>query len=1604
MATEKVLWMKSPPCVRIYTCYPWRTPATSEKTQEHARTSSTLYSEADRCLICFDCLLEQEVGFLENCCHVFCLSCILKWAKTVASCPIDRKPFQAVYKFGVSQEFVKIQIKRSTIGKENCSCNKSIKQTSCIHAENKSCTRSSACKGSLYTAFCKTFKIQHRNELNIQNDKKESTSVKINEPRRLASSHQHFRNDFYCFSPLSHLSGNSSCSFRSLSLDAAEISDISAIIRQKRQELDSLWSYTMPMRTERISSLCSGFQTEILSVTLSLIRGNMCLVNPVSPENLGRACVLTHTQDGVEKKQASGSSGNKGSRKKPANTTERRRSTRNSKTKETSQLPSPPKSSNSGSDTPNGNNSSVNIETPTGSKKQHPKQRGKRAAKKTPPAKKRSSSYLEELSSSDTQSGDTVEPETVPKFLLQEKKNQSDGELSPAHSVIALATAPEQNFGIEMSTEPTCLQLNAHLSLVPDIEQQSDADLSSVPDLQLQPDPEFPLTLIEKQYLDAEHSPAPVLERQIDTELLPAPDLEQQMDDEFYPAPDLERQTDLAPSLERETDIDLSPAPPLEREIDVEISVAPTLKRQPGAKLSPVLPLKWHPDSKLSPALPLERQPDAELSPAPSLERQLDAELSLAPPLERQPDAELSSAPSLERQPDAELSPAPSLERQPDAELSPAPPLERQLDNELSPAPPLEKQPDAELSPASPLKQQPDAELSPAPPLERQMDVQLSPAPPLEQQMDVQLSPAPPLERQPDINCVITKETAVDFSKCDLGRHEEFTENCSTVHCSLKDSDICSREPPVLSREEYVQKIESRSINENVIDFERVLAQSSTVAENRMPLHTAVSKLFEHPEFETSESISKDVPECIVEESEHINSEKLSHSVGEESLFLTEKLKSREPCEINTEQLKESESSTKTVSILHDSLCSDPNESENDMKISIKQEKTKDQISSLCSSDKKDETRVQDTETSPASIMEKKGVKKETRTRKSRFHSPSTTWSPDKDNRRENKRSRSRSRPRDFSPKQKSRSQSKDKDNKEEQWRDRNRDRRNRRHSRSRSRSRSQSRSRTRWRDSTFERNERDDRPLIYRGWWKNDSWRSSRGNFRGNDRYTRNDQERQNENFRKERYDFNRDVAEHYLAEKSKNDYPDWIMERIESETDSRNVETFKGSHWEGNRYNSRDSWTQNISSGSNWNRGRGGNRGHSKFRGGFGYRNQNENRWQSRQPLSGNLNSSGNESSRFPEHQNFRRRNEHDYFDAPSDRSGWTSASSWAVRKTLPADVQNYYSKRGKNSSSPQAGWSRPEDEISEQAQHLVGVSLQQPLESHPVIPQDPQGVLESKPPFPDPTINDQANQQDDGSQIPVNMMQPQLNVMPPQMNAQHQPMNIFPYPVGVPPPPPPPLMNIQHTPFNLHPQLPMHLHPAVPLMQVSAPTSAPQGLPPPPPPPPPSQQVSYITSQPEGKQLQGTSSAPPVSNSMNTPLLSASVSVVENEGTVQGPSSGNTSSSSYNKTTNAAIKPAVRKEPVTMEISTDNFKKDKKLQIQEKAAEEVKLAIKPFYQNKDITKEEYKEIVRKAVDKVCHSKSGEVDSAKVANLVKAYVDKYKHSRKGILKKNAE
>ncbi|XP_062294364.1 splicing factor, arginine/serine-rich 19 [Scomber scombrus] len=82
-------------------------------------------------------------------------------------------------------------------------------------------------------------------------------------------------------------------------------------------------------------------------------------------------------------------------------------------------------------------------------------------------------------------------------------------------------------------------------------------------------------------------------------------------------------------------------------------------------------------------------------------------------------------------------------------------------------------------------------------------------------------------------------------------------------------------------------------------------------------------------------------------------------------------------------------------------------------------------------------------------------------------------------------------------------------------------------------------------------------------------------------------------------------------------------------------------------------------------------------------------------------------------------------------------------------------------------------------------------------------------------------------------------------------------------------------------------------------------------------------------------------------------------------------------------------------------DNDSKDpdkylKKLHTQERAVEEVKLAIKPYYQRKDINKDDYKDILRKAVHKICHSRTGEINPVKVSNLVKLYVQRYKYFRK--------
>uniref|UniRef100_A0A0K8SPB2 SFR19-like C-terminal domain-containing protein n=4 Tax=Lygus hesperus TaxID=30085 RepID=A0A0K8SPB2_LYGHE len=71
-------------------------------------------------------------------------------------------------------------------------------------------------------------------------------------------------------------------------------------------------------------------------------------------------------------------------------------------------------------------------------------------------------------------------------------------------------------------------------------------------------------------------------------------------------------------------------------------------------------------------------------------------------------------------------------------------------------------------------------------------------------------------------------------------------------------------------------------------------------------------------------------------------------------------------------------------------------------------------------------------------------------------------------------------------------------------------------------------------------------------------------------------------------------------------------------------------------------------------------------------------------------------------------------------------------------------------------------------------------------------------------------------------------------------------------------------------------------------------------------------------------------------------------------------------------------------------------KKLNRQERVVEEVKMVLKPHYAKKHVTKEEYKEILRKSVPKICHSRSGEINPMKIQRLIEAYVKKYRHKTK--------
>lgn len=68
-------------------------------------------------------------------------------------------------------------------------------------------------------------------------------------------------------------------------------------------------------------------------------------------------------------------------------------------------------------------------------------------------------------------------------------------------------------------------------------------------------------------------------------------------------------------------------------------------------------------------------------------------------------------------------------------------------------------------------------------------------------------------------------------------------------------------------------------------------------------------------------------------------------------------------------------------------------------------------------------------------------------------------------------------------------------------------------------------------------------------------------------------------------------------------------------------------------------------------------------------------------------------------------------------------------------------------------------------------------------------------------------------------------------------------------------------------------------------------------------------------------------------------------------------------------------------------------KKLQYQEKVTKEVKLVLKPAFARKAVTEEQYKEIMRKVVPKVCSAYDGRsvVNVKKIKVMVELYVEKF-------------
>lgn len=343
------------------------------------------------------------------------------------------------------------------------------------------------------------------------------------------------------------------------------------------------------------------------------------------------------------------------------------------------------------------------------------------------------------------------------------------------------------------------------------------------------------------------------------------------------------------------------------------------------------------------------------------------------------------------------------------------------------------------------------------------------------------------------------------------------------------------------------------------------------------------------------------------------------------------------------------------------------------------------------------QNKVQEHKSETKSEDQKSSDKTDKRPRKSRFHSPTTTWSPKSESRQErSRRSSSQDRSRHASSPRRSRGREREDDcggSRRNRSRDKYSRRRSRSHSRNRSRSRSRSRNRTNHRGSSSERNDSRAHSPRKRGSWGGDNWRSS---------HSHNSNWRNNSD-RPGRESCSPSNGSHHPSENS----PD--------RSQSKNLQWGKDRSWVNNDGREREKPQEKFDAPSDslnrGGKGRGFDQGHITGRGRGGqrfsgqYGESSDNWWPQRNSFSGMVNDTGNDAySNFNENRPGGKRKESESSDPPLDRSGWSAASSWAVRRTLPADVQNYYSQRGRGPGPGGSIWNKQDDE-----QPAVGVSKQ-------------------------------------------------------------------------------------------------------------------------------------------------------------------------------------------------------------------------------------------------------------------------------------------------------